>query len=141
MNDGSYEIDILRPHLVDCAYLLVQAVVPTLTLAEWQQTVKSFLKLEKVVTATDRQGVVRGLCIYCIRDHEVVGKLLDVPFLVAASAADDEGVARALLNHVKAVANSARCASIRIWTLEPDNWRRMRDPAFFSRWDHGLIMG
>ncbi|PKA45502.1 hypothetical protein CWR43_00220 [Rhizobium sullae] len=139
--NGYYEIDILRPHLVDRAYLLVQAVVPTLTLAEWQQTVKSFLKQEKVVTVADGEGVVRGLCIYCIRDLEVVGKILDVPFLVPISAADQEGVARALLKHVMDVASSAQCTSIRIWTLEPENWRRMRDPAFFTRWDHGLIMG
>ncbi|WP_087006233.1 hypothetical protein [Rhizobium sullae] len=141
MTGDYYDIDVLRPHLVDRAYLLVQAVVPALTLAEWQQTAKSFLKLEEVVTATNSAGVVQGLCIYRIRDHEIVGKLLDVPFLVAISAADQEGVARALLKHVKDVASLAQCASIRIWTLEPENWRRMRDPAFFARWDHGLIMG
>jgi hypothetical protein len=141
MIEDYYDIDVLRPHQVDRAYLLVQAVVPALTLAEWQQTVKSFLKQEKVVTATNRQGVVQGLCIYCIRDHEIVGKLLDVPFLVAISAANQEGVAHALLKHLKDVASSARCASMRIWTLEPENWRRMRDPAFFARWDHGLMMG
>jgi hypothetical protein len=140
MATRSYHLDVLRSHQVDRAFLLVHAVVPRLTLIDWRQSVSSVFRRYEIVTATNPSGTVQGLCIYRIRQHEAAGRLLDIPFLVATSAGDPEGVAAVLLDHLKVRAKLDRCRSIRVWTLDADNWRRMQDPAFFERWDHGLMM-
>ncbi|NLS08322.1 hypothetical protein HGP14_34640 [Rhizobium sp. P32RR-XVIII] len=140
MRDTRYLLETLKPSQVDRAYLLMQAVVPELTLAAWRQAFSNVFRREEMVVATNAAGTVQGLCIYRVRKHEAVGKLLDVPFLVAASAGDAEGVAATLLKHMNTTARENRCRSIRIWTLGPGNWKHMQDPAFLERWDHGLML-
>lgn len=140
MERTTYRLDALKPSQVDRAYLLIQAVVPELTLAAWQQAVSNVFRREEIVAATNAAGTVQGLCIYRMRKHEAAGQLLDVPFLVATSAGDAEGVAAVLLEHMKTKARESRCRTIRVWTLGPRNWNHMQDPAFFERWDHGLMV-
>jgi hypothetical protein len=140
MTESSYGVDVLRPQLADRAYLLVQAVVPDVTLAEWRRVVTSIFTQEKIITVTNSAGTVQGLCIYRIREHDITGRFLDVPFLIATSATDQEGIARTLLDYVTTRARSEHCQAVRIWTLGSDNWQRMHDPEFFTCWDHGLII-
>ena len=47
--------------------------------------------------ATPEGYAVVGLCIYAVRDHVTYGRLIDVPFFIASSAADGEGVAGELI--------------------------------------------
>lgn len=140
MGRTTYRLDALKQNQVDRAYLLMQAVVPELTMAAWQQAVSSVFRREDIVVATNTAGTVQGLCIYRVRKHAAAGQFIDVPFLIAISAGDAEGVAAVLLNHVKTKARETRCTLIRVWTLGPTNWKHMQDPAFFQRWDHGLIV-
>jgi hypothetical protein len=69
-----------------------------------------------------------------------IGCKLGQELLRNPSAADQEGVAGGLLEHVKGRAKADRCRSIRIWSLAAENWRSMQDQAFLARWDHGLMM-
>jgi hypothetical protein len=140
MGEPAYCIDTLRPHQVERAYLLMHAVARDLTLADWQHAVGSLFRREEIVTATNPIGVVQGLCIYRIREHVTAGRLLDIPFLVATSAGDQEGVAAVLFRYLKERARTDGCGSIRVWSLTADNWRRMQDAAFIERWDHGVMM-
>jgi hypothetical protein len=140
MGEPAYCLDTLRPHQVERAYLLMHAVARDLTLADWRRTVASLFRREEIVTATNPTGVVQGVCIFRIREHVTAGRLLDIPFLVATSAGDQEGVAAVLFGYLKDRARTDGCGSIRVWSLAADNWQRMRDAAYIERWDHGVMM-
>jgi len=140
MGDTNYRLEALKPNQVDRAYLLMQAVVPDLTLEAWRQAFSNIFRREQIVVATNAAGTIQGLCIYRARKHEAAGQFLDVPFLIATSAGDAEGVAAILLKHMQTKAREHRCRSIRVWTLGPRNWKHMQDPAFLQRWDHGLMV-
>jgi len=64
--------------------------------------------------------------------------MLDVPIFVVASAADDAGVSKALIDKLRGIAANAECTSIRFWTIRSDNWTRRLQPSDYSCWDHGV---
>jgi phosphoribosyl-AMP cyclohydrolase len=69
-----------------------------------------------------------------------VGSLLDVIFLIVASSADERGVTGMLYSAIRSRARELKCARIRFWSQNSQNWSRMRDEAQFNRVDHGLMV-
>lgn len=146
----SYVIESIGPKTIDRAYPLVRVVGPALTVHEWRELCQSVASprirnesrddREEIVVALNMRGYVKGLCIYAIRDHWTYGRLLDVPFFVAASAADAEGVAAELLTFVHAECNHSVCSGIRFWTMGLETWRRRFNAEHIRRTDHGLFL-
>jgi hypothetical protein len=150
MMSTSYVIESVGSKTIDRAYPLVKLVGPALTLHEWREFCQNRAPprirneapsdREEIVVALNMQGYVKGLCIYAVRDHGTYGRLLDVPFFVAASAADAEGVAAELLAFLHVQCNHSVCSGIRFWTIGPETWSRRFDPEDIRRTDHGLFM-
>lgn len=145
----SYVIESVGSKTIDRAYPLVKLVGPTLTLHEWREFCQDHAApriheapgdKEEIVVALNKQGYVKGLCIYTVRDHGTYGRLLDVPFFVAASAADAEGVVAELLAFLHAECNQSVCSGIRFWTMGPETWSLRSRPEYIQRTDHGLFM-
>ena len=98
----SYIVEPIGPETIERAYPLAQAVVPTLPKREWMQSCHcsgvaqgacaARRDREEIAVARNAKGYVKGLCMYVIRAHATYGRLIDVPFFIASSAADREGV-------------------------------------------------
>jgi hypothetical protein len=124
----SYFIEPIGPETIDTAYPLAQAVLPALSKYEWWQFCRSpdFAKgrpptvgeREEVVVARDAKGHVKGLCIYAMREHATCGRLIDVPFFIASSAADAEGVTGEL-SEANAINSFAPAFDSGPWIVKP----------------------
>jgi hypothetical protein len=98
------------------------------------------VETERIVVALNAKTYVRGLCIYAIRDHLTYGRVVDVSFLVAASAADGEGVAVALVDFLRAKCDECVCSGVRFWTMDAGTWARRSKPEHVASADHGLFL-
>ena len=78
--------------------------------------------------------------MYTIRDHQTHGRLIDVPFLIALSAADGEGVAGELLNFLMGKCDGSICSGIRFWAMNRETWAHRLRPDHIARSDHGLFL-
>lgn len=145
----SYLVEPVGPQTIDAAYLLAQAAIPTLSKDEWRQFRDSresaegpstVGETEVVVVARNAKGYVKGLCIYALRDHATYGRLIDVPFFLAASAADGEGVAEGLINFLRGKCGRCVCSGIRFWSIDQETWARRSAPDFIARSDHGFFL-
>jgi hypothetical protein len=142
---STYVIRPISSKTIDQAYPLAKVLEPSLTRREWRelclaQNPLALREAEKVIIALNARGYVKGLCVYCVRDHPTYGRLLDIPLFIVASAADAEGAAEDFLNFLRKVCDASVCSGIRFWTLSPDAWRRRFDPEEIGRSDHGLFM-
>jgi len=142
---SAYVIRPISSKTIDQAYPLAKVLAPSLTRREWRelclaQKPSAFREREEVIVASNAWGYVKGLCVYCVRDHSTYGRLLDIPLFIVASAADAEGAAEDFLNFLRSVCDASVCSGIRFWTFGPDAWRRMFDPEEIGRSDHGLFM-
>jgi len=114
----SYFVEPIGPETIDRAYPLAQVVIAALSKQEWWQFCRSpdfaegrpstVCEREEVVVVHNAKGHIKGLCIYAIREHATYGRLIDVPFFVASSAADAEGVAKELINFLRGQVRSIR---------------------------------
>ena len=95
---------------------------------------------EEVVVARDAKGYVKGLCIYAIREHATYGRLIDVPFFIASSAADAEGVTGELINFLRGKCDQSICSGIQFWTMDRETWAHRLRPDYIARSDHGLFL-
>jgi hypothetical protein len=144
----SYFLETIGPETIDRAYPLVQAVIPHLLKHEWRQfcrsielaEVGSLGKREEIVLARNATGYIKGLCFYAVRDHATYGRLIDVPFFVALSAADGEGVARELINFLRGQCDQYVCSGVRFWSVDQETWGRRAAPDYIARSDHGLFL-
>jgi len=119
----SYFVEPIGPETTDRAYPLAQAILPALSKHEWWQFCRSpefaggrtptVGEREEVVVARNPKGYVKGLCIYAIREHATYGRLIDVPFFIASSAADAEGVTKELINFLRGKCDQSVCSGIR----------------------------
>lgn len=117
---GAYTIAGMKPEQVDAAYLLVEAVNPPPDIESW----RAYCGTPGAVTgaprdlrvATNPRGHVKGLCLCRQARHAVHGSILDVPVFVVASAADEPGVASAMVEDLCALAGRLDCAAVRIRT-------------------------
>ncbi len=104
---GAYTIAGMTPDQVAAAGLLVGMMKPPPDLEGWRRDVR---------VATNPRGYVQGLCLCRQARHVVHGAILDVPLFVVASAADEPGVASALVEDLCAIAGRLDCAAVRIRT-------------------------
>ena len=95
---------------------------------------------EEVVVARNAKGYVKGLCIYAIREHATYGRLIDVPFFIASSAADGEGVAGELIKFLRGKCDQSVCSGIRFWTMDRETWVHRLRSDHIARSDHGLFL-
>ena len=146
----SYLIEPIGPETIERAFPLVNAVIPTLSKEEWTRSCQcsgvaegccaARREREEIIVARNAQGYVKGLCMYVIRDHASYGRLIDVPFFVALSAADGEGVAGDLVNFLMGKCDSSICSGIRFWTMNPETWDHRSRSDHIARSDHGLFL-
>jgi len=146
----SYFVEPIGSETTDKAYALAQAVIPTLSKYEWWQFCRSpdfgegrpptVGEREEVVVARNAKGYVKGLCIYAIREHATCGRLIDVPFFIASSAADAEGVTGELINFLRGKCDQFLCSGIRFWTMDRETWARRLGPDHIARSDLGLFL-
>lgn len=137
----AYRIARITPEQVDAAYLLAGPLAPALDIDRWRGYCAPVLAggpaaegQHDIVVAANPRGYVQGLCVHMLARHGVHGPILDVPVFVVASAADEIGVAGALLHHLRTVAGRLDCAAIRIRTGGAERWHRKID-------DHALTDG
>ena len=144
----SYVVEPIGPETIDRAYPLAQAVIPALSMYEWWQFCRSpdFAEGraetvgEREDVARNAKGYVKGLCIYAIREHATYGRLIDVPFFIASSAADAEGVTKELINFLRGKCDQSVCSGIRFWTMDRETWVRRLRSDHIARSDHGLFL-
>lgn len=146
----SYFLEAIGPETADRAYPLIQAAIPDLSKFEWRQFCGSrglaegrsapVGEREEVVVARNAKRHVKGLCIYALRDHATYGRLIDVPFFIASSAADSEGVAVELISFLRGACDQSVCSGIRFWTMDRETWANRLRPDSIARSDHGLFL-
>jgi len=145
----SYSIAPISPETIDRAYPLLRAIAPTLAVEEWRRHCRKLAtpladsdpatSREETVVAVNSQGYVKGLCLYSIRHHWIYGRLLDVPIFVVASAADAEGVGKALLQFLQGKRDRSVCSGVRFWTMGAQIWDRRLNEEDIGRTDHGIF--
>jgi hypothetical protein len=117
---AAYTIAGMKPEQVDAAYLLVEAVSPPPDIESWRaycDTPGGVAGARRDLrVATNPRGHVKGLCLCRQARHAVHGAILDVPVFVVASAADEPGVASAMVEDLCALAGRLDCAAVRIRT-------------------------
>jgi hypothetical protein len=146
----SYFVEQIGPETIDRAYPLAQAVIPSISKHEWRQFCRSpnfaesrpetVVEREEVLVAPNAKGYVKGFCVYAIRDHATYGRLIDVPFFIASSAADGEGVTKELINFLRGKCDQSVCSGIRFWTMDRETWAHRLRPDQIARSDHGLFL-
>jgi hypothetical protein len=95
---------------------------------------------ERAIVARNERGYVKGLCIYSVRDHFPYGRLLDIPVLIVASAADPQGVAAEFADYFRLECSRSRCSGIRLWTMLPNGLARRSTEEDFNRRDEGIFV-
>ncbi len=119
---GAYVTAPIAPAQVDTAYLLVRPLAPLLDISHWRAYCEpaprhgATGRKHGIVVALNARGYVLGLCVHAIAGHPVHGAILDVPVFVVASAADETGVADALVRDLRATAARLGCTAVRIAT-------------------------
>ena len=146
----SYLVEPIGPETIDMAFPLASAVIPTLSKHEWTQSCHcsrvaegccaARREREEIIVARNAKGYVKGLCIYAVRDHATYGRLIDVPFFIASSAADGEGVTGELTNFLRGKCDQSVCSGIRFWTMDRETWAQRLRTDHIARSDHGLFL-
>jgi hypothetical protein len=146
----TYLLEPIGPETIERVYPLVHTVIPDLSRHEWMQSCHcsgvaegdcaARREREEIVIARNAKGYVKGLCMYTIRDHQTYGRLIDVPFLIALSAADGEGVAAELIDFLMGKCDGSICPGIRIWDMNGETWGHRHSPSYIARSDHGLFL-
>jgi hypothetical protein len=147
---SSYVVEPIGPKTVDTAYPLAQAMIPSLSNHEWRRFCRSLGftegcsatvgETDRVVVARNPKGYLKGLCIFALRDHATYGRLIDVPFFIASSVADGEGVTGELISFLRGKCDQWVCSGIRLWTIDQETWTHRLSPDYIARSDHGLFL-
>ena len=117
---GSYTVAPMTRETVDAAFLLVGALTPMLSIDRWRaycegsDGMAGAAARPHVLVASNPRGHLQGLCVWTQARHAVHGGILDVPVFIVASAADEAGVAAALVGELCAIAARLDCAALRI---------------------------
>ncbi|MBS7541361.1 hypothetical protein [Ancylobacter lacus] len=127
---NTYRVEPLTADRVDQAFTLIRLVAPTLELKAWRAFCRTMggaaASSRALSVAINPRGYVQGLCLTEMKDHPLHGRIVDVPVFLATSAADDEGVAGALLAHLGHLSRLNGDCPARIWTERDDMWPRAR---------------
>ncbi len=132
-----YALGPMRAGQILRAFALVNAVGSHLKLERWKLIAEQGHRA--IIVVADGAGYVRGLTLSSAVIHPIAGRLMDVPIFIAASAADEGGIARMLFHDVKRRAALLGCDFLRIWTVTPATIDSLDDFSYFDRWDHGLM--
>ncbi len=139
---SAYRINRLDAERIDQTYPLVTLLAPTLGLDSWRTlcgTVMNRERVGEVIAATNPLGYIQGICLVAVR-NDTIGRLLDVPFTVIASAADEAGVVADMLAYLRKLGRAEGCSNLRIWTVEEDSWRRCLGERDLRAWEHGFLL-
>lgn len=134
-----FEIGPLQADQIERAYVVIQAAMPALPYSSWHDAVGDPYHRRRFVAAADVNGYVRGLYLARTEEHPIAGRLLDVPIFIVISPIEEERIAEELFEHIECRAIASGCKYLRFWAVTSDNWKRLADPAFKNRWDHGLM--
>ena len=143
----TYHVIQIGPEQVDRAFLLVEPVASSLSLAAWRDFCNQLGPRplqghhpDQVWVAVNPVGTIQGLALSKLGDDPTGGRMLDVPIFVVASAADESGVSGALISRLRHVAEDSECKSIRFWTVGRDSWSRHMQASDYRRGEHGVRM-
>lgn len=121
---------------IDLAYLLVEAAGRDIRRTEWVAFCKRVIEWrgaaglhDDVIVTVDAEGHVKGLLVTEMIQSLLFGRVLDVPMFITASAGDEDGIIRSLLDAAKVKAREAKCGDIRIWTQGGESWVRVTSDA------------
>jgi ribosomal protein S18 acetylase RimI-like enzyme len=106
-----YTVAPLRPQDIEQSRVLLELLLPPATLEKWRQSCEAS---RKVLVLRNSKNYMQGWCAYQEIDDPVRGRLIDVPFLLVASAADPQGVAHELLRRLQRVYRERNCSAVRI---------------------------
>lgn len=141
------EIKSLRPERVDQAFPLIQAIAPTVTLAEWRAFAAPLLPQPGqtahphgnsphgtgphggnphggILVAEDERGYMAGLVAYRLQHDLTTGPVLVAEHFVAFDFFERDRIADALARALEGLAAGHRCAAIE--TVLPDGIERAR---------------
>jgi hypothetical protein len=120
---SAYTTARIMTEQVDAAHLLVGPLAPQADIDCWRSYCEDVISgagtaggRHEIIVASNPRGHLQGLCVRAVVRHPVQGVILDVPVFVVASAADEMGVAAALLCDLRLAAGRLDCAAIRIRT-------------------------
>ncbi|MCK0195316.1 hypothetical protein MWN34_00135 [Ancylobacter sp. 6x-1] len=134
---GTYRIEPLHPARVDQAYTLMRLIAPGLDLSDWRDFCRTLsapcrARSCSAVVVCNPRAYVQGLCMAQARQIPGGGPVIEVPVLLAASAADPEGVEAALTTHLTGLTGQHGGCPLRIWKHHPTAWRRLGTESAFS---------
>jgi hypothetical protein len=143
---ATYEVNRISAELIDRAYPLVISAAPRLDLEGWRALCRNVvnrevhpLELDDVFIASNSRSYIRGVCVAGGRIHALLGKVLDVRIFVLASAADEPGVAAAMIEYLKSRAIRESCSYVRIWgTSTNDDWTKSL--VRMMPWENGILL-
>jgi hypothetical protein len=90
--------------------------------------------------AVDRTGAVRGFCIWRRFHHPTYRDLFDVPILIVEKSPNSDEIARAIFDHLAALARGACVDAIRFLRFDATVWDRLHKAREQERVDVGVIM-
>lgn len=121
---------------IELAYMLVEASGRDVKRAEWAAFCNRVIEWrgaaglhDDVIVTVDAGGHVKGLLVTEMIQSLLFGRVLDVPMFITASAGDEDGIIRSLLDAAKVAAREARCSDIRVWTQGGESWVRVTGDA------------
>jgi hypothetical protein len=143
---ASYAVEPIGPRTTDRAYTLARVGGLAPSLEEWREFCRSVKSPtvrdgeERVVVVRNEREYIKGLCIYSIRNHFLYGRMLDVPVLIVASAADPEGVAIELAGFFRSECKRSNCLGVRFWTTQAISWARRSSLEDLNQTDQGAFL-
>ena len=119
---------------VDQCYPFLYGAAPSATLEIWRHfCAQGQQSGHTILVAHNADRYIQGVCAYFETEHLSRGRLIEVPFLLVASAVDSEGVASALVCALRQACNERSCAAVRV-SIPPQGWT---DPRLFSSGEPG----
>ena len=146
---GIYTIEAIGVRSADRAFPLARVAAPSLSYEEWRQLCGSHKSKEtptdssdkeEIVVARNADGYVKALCIFAARNHPIYGRVIDVPVLVVASAADNEGVTADMLEFLRSKCDGSKCSGMRFWAMDKEIWAHRLNAGYVARSDLGVFL-
>ncbi len=116
-----YKVGSLQADTVARAFVVIGQLFPAASFREWCLATATDIQRNDWLTATDRAGVIRGLC------HLFVGEAmptrqLEVPVFASISLFDERRIARVLFEVARERAEQEHCLRIHFWPAGLAAW-------------------
>ena len=112
---GAYSIGGLEPGAINRAFAMVAALAPEITPTDWEDFARQ-AEGRQIAILEDSMGYHRGICIYAVADADKE-PIVEALLFAALSAVDRRGIARAMLDFLRAEARRAGSRMIHFRTL------------------------